>query len=186
MTPLRLRMIGDMRLAGLSAWTQANYSGSSGQSSGTRAGGLVQGCSTSADWNHSSRRLACSWCLVGTSDFRFRGMTFDGAADVVSIDRQMSGGYSAQIARFRQLVMASRLGIAVPSGPRTPARSGCVLPSPNRRSAQWRSSWTLAARGGSPRFGPVQPILPSCRRQTTSQIRTAQRGRISRPSSPLR
>ena len=33
---------------------------SSGQLSGTSAGGLVQGCSTSASWNHWSRRFACS------------------------------------------------------------------------------------------------------------------------------
>lgn len=31
-----------------------------GQSSGTNAGGLVQGCSTNASWNHCSRRFACS------------------------------------------------------------------------------------------------------------------------------
>jgi len=30
------------------------------QSSGTSAGGFVQGCSTNASWNHSSRRFACS------------------------------------------------------------------------------------------------------------------------------
>src|SRR5690606_26358008 len=33
---------------------------SGGQSSGTSAGGLVHGSSTSASWNHCSRRFACS------------------------------------------------------------------------------------------------------------------------------
>jgi hypothetical protein len=54
------------------------------------------------------------WCLVGTSHFRRRGMTFDGAVDVASIDRQIAGGYSKSIALFRQTLMAQRLGVDVP------------------------------------------------------------------------
>lgn len=57
------------------------------------------------------------YCLVGTSHFRRRGMTFDGAADVVSVDRRIMRGYSAGIARFRQVLMAQRLGVSVPASP---------------------------------------------------------------------
>ena len=57
------------------------------------------------------------WCMVGTSHFRRRGMTFDGAADVASIDRQITHGYSAAIARFRQVLMAQRLGVDAPATP---------------------------------------------------------------------
>jgi hypothetical protein len=58
------------------------------------------------------------WALVGTSHLRRRGMTFDGAADVVSIDRRLNGrGTSAGIASFRQELMASKLGVPVPAGP---------------------------------------------------------------------
>jgi hypothetical protein len=57
------------------------------------------------------------WCLVGTSHFRRRGMTFDGAADVASIDRQIAHGYAAAIANFRQRLMAQRLGVNVPTVP---------------------------------------------------------------------
>lgn len=39
-------------------WDQ--FTVSVGQSSGTNAGGLVQGSSTNASWNHCSRRFACS------------------------------------------------------------------------------------------------------------------------------
>jgi hypothetical protein len=54
------------------------------------------------------------WCMVGTSHFRRRGMTFDGGADVASIDRQIAKGYSSDIAKFRQTLMAQRLGVDVP------------------------------------------------------------------------
>lgn len=57
------------------------------------------------------------WCVVGTSHFRRRGMTFDGAVDVASIDRQIAKGYSGAIARFRQVLMAQRLGVDVPTSP---------------------------------------------------------------------
>jgi hypothetical protein len=57
------------------------------------------------------------WCVVGTSHFRRRGVTFDGAVDVASIDRQIAKGYSSAIARFRQVLMAQRLGVDVPTSP---------------------------------------------------------------------
>src|SRR5919204_3325629 len=42
------------------------------------------------------------WCLVGTSAIRRRGLTFDGATDVVSFDRRIAGGYSSGVATFRR------------------------------------------------------------------------------------
>lgn len=58
------------------------------------------------------------WALVGTSHFRRRGMTFDGGCDVVSIDRSFNArGTSSGIARFRQELMANKLGVTIPSGP---------------------------------------------------------------------
>ena len=54
---------------------------------------------------------------------RRRGMTFDGAADVASIDSLITGCYSASIARFRQVLMAEKLGVDVPA---TPALSAAV------------------------------------------------------------
>jgi hypothetical protein len=44
-------------------------------------------------------------------------MTFDGGVDVASIDRQIAKGYSSAIARFRQILMAQRLGVDVPTSP---------------------------------------------------------------------
>jgi hypothetical protein len=51
------------------------------------------------------------YALVGTSHFRRRGMTFDGACDVASIDCAIAEGYSAGIAAFRQRLMAAKLGL---------------------------------------------------------------------------
>lgn len=60
------------------------------------------------------------YALVGSSHFRRRGMTFDGAVDVASIDRALNArGTSAAIARFRQELMANKLGVRVPPGPAT-------------------------------------------------------------------
>lgn len=54
------------------------------------------------------------WSLVGTSHWRRRGMTFDGAVDVASFDRTFDQGYSVGVRRFRQTVMAAKLGITQP------------------------------------------------------------------------
>ncbi|MEX5307029.1 hypothetical protein RF644_14885 [Kocuria sp. CPCC 205258] len=60
------------------------------------------------------------FALVGSSHLRRRGMTFDGACDVALIDRQLDErGYSAAVRRFRQRVMANRLGIEEPGTPAT-------------------------------------------------------------------
>ncbi len=93
------------------------------------------------------------WSLVGTSHFRRRGMTFDGGADVVSIDRAFGPrGTSAAIARFRQELLATRLGVPIPSGP--VASSGLWT-----RLAEPESAFDLLAGlladGGLGRCAPV-------------------------------
>ncbi len=92
------------------------------------------------------------WCLVGTSHFRRRGMTFDGAADVASIDRQVAKGYSAGIARFRQVLMAQKLGLDVPA---TPAAATALWV----RLAELESAFSVVAEllgeGGQGRITPV-------------------------------
>lgn len=58
------------------------------------------------------------YALVGTSHFRRRGMTFDGGCDIASMDRSLNGrGTSTAIARFRQELMANKLGVPIPTGP---------------------------------------------------------------------
>ena len=58
-----------------------------------------------------------AYALVGTSHWRRRGMTFDGGCDLVGIDRRLNdAGSSTAIARFRQELLATRLGVPVPTG----------------------------------------------------------------------
>ncbi len=60
------------------------------------------------------------WALVGTSHLRRRGMTFDGGCDIASMDRRLDGsGVSSAVRAFRQQVMATRLGVTVPTSPGT-------------------------------------------------------------------
>ncbi|MGD1859189.1 MAG: hypothetical protein ACFB0E_04370 [Leptolyngbyaceae cyanobacterium] len=92
------------------------------------------------------------WCIVGTSHLRRRGMTFDGGVDVVSFDREVVNGYSSQIARFRQLLMATKLGVTEPT-------------QPSNTSALWvRLAWPESAfdvvadllrQGGLGRCNPI-------------------------------
>ena len=57
------------------------------------------------------------YALVGTSHWRRRGMTFDGGCDVALVDRSLDDrGVSGTIARFRQELLATRLGVPVPAG----------------------------------------------------------------------
>lgn len=58
-----------------------------------------------------------AYALVGTSHWRRRGMTFDGGCDLVGIDRRLNNaGSSTAIASFRQKLLATRLGVSVPTG----------------------------------------------------------------------
>lgn len=93
------------------------------------------------------------WALVGTSHFRRRGMTFDGGCDVVSIDRALNGrGTSAGIARFRQELMANKLGIAIPSGPGNSSALWTRLAEPD---GAFDVLADLLATGGLGRCSPV-------------------------------
>jgi len=92
------------------------------------------------------------WCMVGTSHFRRRGMTFDGAADVASIDRQINHGYSAGIARFRQVLMAQRLGVDVPTTPTAATPLWIRLAQPETAFAAVRD---LLVEGGQGRLSAI-------------------------------
>ncbi len=92
------------------------------------------------------------YCLVGTSHFRRRGMTFDGAADIASIDRQIAKGYSAAIAQFRQKLMAQRLGVDVPTSPINSSALWTRLAQPESAFAAVAD---LLDEGGEGRLAPV-------------------------------
>jgi|GEM_PF-1426462 len=63
-----------------------------------------------------------TWCLVGSSTFRQRGLFFDSGTDLVFADTVYENGFCPSIAMFRRQVMANRLGFA-------PTTNG--LPTPN-------------------------------------------------------
>jgi hypothetical protein len=93
------------------------------------------------------------WALVGTSHFRRRGMTFDGGCDVVSIDRALNArGTSSAIARFRQEIMAARLGVSVPTGPQNSSALWTRLAEPE---GAFDVLADLLAAGGLGRCAPV-------------------------------
>ncbi len=92
------------------------------------------------------------YCLVGTSHFRRRGMTFDGAVDVAGMDRQIAGGYSAAIAQFRQKLIAQRLGVEVPTSPTTASALWTRLAQPESAFAAVAD---LLDGGGEGRLTPV-------------------------------
>lgn len=72
------------------------------------------------------------WAMVGTSHLRRRGMTFDGAADIVSMPYDMSGGRATNLASFRRELMARKLGLE-------PTRSA------DRSGAEWARLWDMGA-----------------------------------------
>lgn len=92
------------------------------------------------------------WCMVGTSHLRRRGMTFDGAVDVASIDRAIADGYSSGITRFRQELMAAKLGIEVPTSPETVSALWIRL---NQPEAAFDAIADLLQQGG---LGHCTPI----------------------------
>jgi hypothetical protein len=92
------------------------------------------------------------WCLVGTSHFRRRGMTFDGAVDIVSIDRAIAGAYSSGIARFRQELMAAKLGVDVPASPATTSALWVRLARPE---SAFDAVADLLQQGGLGRCSPI-------------------------------
>ncbi|MET3770014.1 hypothetical protein ABIB15_002718 [Marisediminicola sp. UYEF4] len=93
------------------------------------------------------------YALVGSSHFRRRGMTFDGACDVATIDRQLdSRGASAGIQRFRQQLMASRLAVPVPA---TPAATTAIWTRLSSGHGAFGVLTDLLSAGGLGRCQPV-------------------------------
>jgi hypothetical protein len=64
------------------------------------------------------------WCMVGASALRRRGLTFDGATDIVSFDRSLVDGRSSAITQFRRQLMGMHLNV----GP-TPAAAPPTTPA---------------------------------------------------------
>ncbi len=92
------------------------------------------------------------YALVGTSHLRRRGMTFDGACDVASIDRSMTGGYSTGIVAFRQQLMAAKLGIEPPSAAVPTGSLWIRLGTPE---GAFDAIAELLAEGGGGRIAPI-------------------------------
>ena len=93
------------------------------------------------------------YALVGTSHLRRRGMTFDGGVDVASIDRALNDrGVSTGVTRFRQELMATRLGITIPTGPANTSALWTRLAEPD---SAFDALADLLAGGGLGRCAPV-------------------------------
>ena len=58
-----------------------------------------------------------NWALIGASTLRRRGVSFDGATDLVCTDLALREGRSPAIAGLRRTLQAARLGIAAPAVP---------------------------------------------------------------------
>ena len=94
-----------------------------------------------------------AYALVGTSHWRRRGMTFDGGCDLVSIDRRLNdAGSSTAIARFRQELLATRLGVSIPTGAGTTSALWTRLAEPESAFDVVRD---LLQSGGLGRCQPV-------------------------------
>jgi hypothetical protein len=72
------------------------------------------------------------WCLSGASTLTRRGLTFDGATDVVLVDWQIDRGASAAIRAHRKALMGMHLGV----GP-TPVGGGSAPDAVGAPSADW-------------------------------------------------
>jgi hypothetical protein len=94
-----------------------------------------------------------AYALVGTSHLRRRGMTFDGGCDLVSLDRRLNdAGSSTTIARLRQELLATRLGIPIPTGAATTSALWTRLAEPESAFDVIRD---LLQNGGLGRCQPV-------------------------------
>ncbi|MEL6478277.1 MAG: hypothetical protein AAFR17_13195 [Pseudomonadota bacterium] len=92
------------------------------------------------------------WALVGTSHLRRRGMTFDGAADIVSMPYGLSDASATNLATFRRELMARKLGLE-------PERANDRQTAEWVRLAEMRSSFSvfsdLLAQGGAGKIAPL-------------------------------
>jgi len=101
------------------------------------------------------------WALVGSSTLRRRGLAFDGGADIVLTERDLSEGRSRAIAAFRRTLQADRLGIPLPGAPPMLPSSGFV------RLGDGVEAFHLmreVLRGGGlgriDRLAPAEPVGP--------------------------
>ncbi len=110
------------------------------------------------------------WCLVGTSSISRRGLTFDGANDVVMTDRALDRGASVSIRNYRKALMASHLGLAI-AQPVPPAQ----LVQPHQPAAAHSVFADVLANGGEGsycRSGPAPIRRPPWRIHRTLPIPT--------------
>ncbi len=94
------------------------------------------------------------YALVGTSHFRRRGMTFDGAADVVSFDRQFEKGYSKKVREYRRDLMAAKLAVPFPAPGTIPVAEYIRL---GRPAAAFDLISDLLSQNGLGRILPLWP-----------------------------
>lgn len=92
------------------------------------------------------------WSFVGTSHWRRRGMTFDGGVDIASFDRNFAEGYSVAVRRFRQELMAAKLGVALPVPGVAPTADWDRLGRPRSAFAMVAD---LLGQGGQGRIEPL-------------------------------
>lgn len=103
------------------------------------------------------------WCLSGTSTFSRRGLTFDGANDVVLVDRTLDRGAGRAIRAHRRALMAQHLGVAPPpNSASTPAADWVRLASSSGAHAAFAD---VLASGGRGKILPIwrgpDPTSPS-------------------------
>jgi len=55
------------------------------------------------------------WAMAGTSNWRRRGLTFDGGLDLVFFDNKIAAGRSGQVADLRRQRMSFHLGVSAPA-----------------------------------------------------------------------
>jgi phosphatidylserine/phosphatidylglycerophosphate/cardiolipin synthase-like enzyme len=90
------------------------------------------------------------WCLVGTSNLSRRGLTFDGASDMVLVDRQLDRGAGVSIRAYRKALMAAHLGVSPTANP--PAPEYVQL---HQLSAAHRTVADIVAQNGRGKFLPL-------------------------------
>jgi hypothetical protein len=103
------------------------------------------------------------WAMVGTSNCRRRGMTFDGGLDLVLFDNKISSGRSDQVAALRRQRMSFHLGISGPLPGTTADANWVRLAEPT--SAFWAFFEMLQAGGAGKILGlesqnESRPTLP--------------------------
>ncbi len=93
------------------------------------------------------------YALLGTSHWRRRGMTFDGGCDVAMLDRRLNDrGAGATLSRFRQSLMAARLGIPAAT---TPANASALWTRLAEPESAFDVVRDLLQQGGLGRCTPV-------------------------------